>query len=192
MYISDEARKSVFKSLWEAERISYVAILYCDGNGNIACAPIKVENATLYIEQRQWPALDRVPFKTLEDLLTALEQNGFKQIPGTMDTVEKSAVSYPKRPTNIREQLDEPGVFMLDRQYSFRIQFEPSEDRSVAFSVGTEEDTVLIDTRYVPELNKARFDNLDSLLKALNDFGQNARVIDWSVINSGVRWPIAK
>jgi hypothetical protein len=108
-----------------------------------------------------------------------------------MDTVEKSAVSYAKRPVTLQEQLDEPGVFMLDRQYAFRIQFDPSEERSVAFQVGTVEDTVCLDTRYVPELKRVRYESLDSLLKGLSSFGENIRVIDWSVTNSGVRWPIS-
>jgi len=192
MYVSESARTSAFKVLWEEGRISYVAILYCDRDGEIAYVPVKVNNGTLYLEHEQWPLLDRVPFKSLESLITALEDNGFKQVAGEMDTVEMSSVPFPVLPRTLQEQLIEPGIFMLDRHYFFQIQFEPLHDGKNAFPVNLDKDSVYIASSAVKGLNETRYDNLDSLLKALGNVGRVVRVLDWGVRTNGVRLPKIK
>ena len=102
------------------DTLSCIAILQCDADGNIAYTPIKTENTTIYIEHEEWPQIDRVHFRSLEDLLEALESNGFKQVPGEMDTVERARSPQPRFPATLQEQLTQPGMFMLDRRYSFQ------------------------------------------------------------------------
>jgi hypothetical protein len=189
MYPSNKTREPALKTLWEKEHFSYMAILYCDTNGDIDYLPIKTDNTILYVDQKYWPNIDRVPFNSLEQLLEALESNGFKQVPGQLDSIEIPWSSYKDLPKSLQEQLTEPGMFMLDRDYHFRFQFEPFTPGPVAFGMRLDGDAVYIDARLVSAMNETRYDNVDALLKELSNHGDEARILDWAVNNHSVRTP---
>jgi len=189
MYISDEARNSAFKTLWKEENFSYLAILYCDTNGDIGYTPIKTDNTIIYIEHEEWPNIDHVRFKSLESLLDALESNGFKQVPGMMDSIELPWSSYPDLPTTLQEQLNKPGMFMLDRKYSFQFQFDPFSSRHVAFPISIDDDSVYLKKGMISAMDEIRFADVDSLIKATATYGDNGRILGWNVRNRLVRTP---
>lgn len=189
MYISNEARNSAFKTLWKEENLSYLAILYSDNNGNIGYTPIKTDNTLIYIEHEEWPNIDNIRFNSLDSLLDALESNGFKQVPGMMDSIVLPWSSYPDLPTTLQEQLSEPGMFMLDRLYRFQFQFEPFGPGPVAFPISIDNDSVYLKEKTFSALVEVRFADIDSLIKALATYGDNGRILDWYVHRNLVRTP---
>ncbi|PYY70875.1 hypothetical protein CRX42_09150 [Pseudomonas jessenii] len=189
MYTPDEARNSAFKILWEEEDFSYLAILYCDANGDIGYTPIKTDNTLIHIEHEAWPNIDQVRFNSLESLLDALESNGFKQVPGEMDSIELPWSSYPDLPTTLQEQLNEPGMFMLDRRYKFQFKFDAFAPGPSAFPISVDGDSVYLQKGLISAMDEIRFANIDSLIKALGTYGDNGRVLDWNISNRLVRTP---
>ncbi|KPU60667.1 hypothetical protein AN403_4407 [Pseudomonas fluorescens] len=189
MYISDEARNSAFKTLWKEEDFSYLAILYCDANGDIGYIPIKTDNTLIYIQHEAWPKIDNVRFKSLDNLLDAQESNGFKQIPGEMDSIELPWSSYPDLPTTLQEQLNEPGMFMLDRLYRFQFQFNGYAPGPSAFPISVDGDSVYLKKGLISAMDEIRFADIDSLIKASATYGGEGRILDWNVNNSRARIP---
>lgn len=192
MYISDEARNSAFKTLWKEKGFSYLAILYCDANGDIGYIPIKTDNALIHIQHEEWPEVDNFRFKSLDNLLEALESNGFKQVPGKMDSIELPWSSHPDLPTTLQEQLNEPGMFMLDRLYRFQFQFNGYAPGPSAFPISVDGDSVYLSKGLISAMDEIRFTDIDSLIKALATYGDEGRILDWSVNNSHARIPKIK
>jgi hypothetical protein len=189
MYVPDEARNSAFKTLWKEENLSYLAILYCDANGDIGYTPIKTDNTLIYIEHEEWPNIDHVRFKSLDSLLDALESNGFKQVPGMMDSIGLPWSSYPDLPTTLQEQLNEPGMFMLDRLFKFQFQFNGYAPGPSAFPISVDGDSVYLQKGLISAMDEIRFADIDSLIKASSTYGDNGRILDWYINNSLVRTP---
>ncbi|KRA95919.1 hypothetical protein ASD91_05655 [Pseudomonas sp. Root68] len=189
MYITDEARNSAFKILWNERNFSYLAILYCDASGNIVYVPIKTDSTLIYIEHEEWPNIDHVRFKSLETLLDALKSNGLKQVPGKMDSIELPWSSYPDLPTTLKEQLNEPGIFILDHMYRFQFQYEPFGPGPVAFPIRVEYDSVYPVNESIGTMYKTRFADIESLLQALATYGDNCRILDWYINRGLVRIP---
>ncbi|MFS2198538.1 hypothetical protein [Pseudomonas sp. Pseusp3] len=189
MYISDEARNSALKTLWKEEDFSYLAILYCDANGDIGYIPIQTDNTLIHIQHEEWPEVDNVRFKSLENLLEALESNGFKQLPGEMDSIELPWSSYSDLPTTLQEQLNEPGMFILDRDYRFQFQFNGYTPGPSAFPISLDGDSVYLKKGLISAMDEIRFADIDSLIKASATYGDEGRILDWYINNSLARIP---
>ncbi|MGF6091726.1 hypothetical protein [Pseudomonas sp. 18173] len=189
MYISDEARYSASKTLWKEKNFSYLAILYCDANGDIGYIPIKTDNPLIHIQHEEWPTIDNVRFKSLDNLLEALESNGFKQIPGEMDSIELPWSSHSDLPTTLQEQLNEPGMFMLDRDYRFQFHFRGHAPGPSAFPISVDGDSVYLKKGLIGAMDEIRFTDIDSLIKASATYGAEGRILDWSINNSRARTP---
>lgn len=189
MYISDEARNSALKTLWKEEDFSYLAILYCDAHGTIGYTPIKTDNTLIYIQQEEWPKIDDVRFKSLDDLLAALESNGFKQIPGEMDNIELPWSSHSDLPTTLQQQLNEPGMFMFDRLYKFQFQFNGYAPGPSTFPISVADNSVYLSKGMISAMDEIRYADIDSLIAASANYGDDGRVLDWNINNSRVRTP---
>lgn len=184
MYISQEARVSVTKTLWEEKAFSYLMVLYRAGSGEITQAPITLENGGFRVSIDEYPDINTCLFSHLEDLLQVLDEYGFTQVPGALDHIQYTG---QKLPSTLDEQLSEPHMFLLCRRYAFQLQYESDSYGYHSAPVYFDGHSVYVEHIPQPEIYQVRFKTLDALLTAMNRYGE-ASILDWSY-KVGVRQP---
>lgn len=184
MYVSDRAKVSASRTLWEKEKFSYVMILHRSVDGEILQTPIKTEEGALYVAREDWAGIHAARFKRLEDLVQALIFRGMSQVPGRMDRVKFPGLPLPG---SLEEQLSKTDMFMLDDLYGFQVQYDSSSSGGRAFPLSVIDNGVSFKSGAPIEIRDVRFDTVDAALDALNHYGE-AKLLDWG-FSLGVRLP---